>query len=318
MNQRDLLLAAVCDNPDEDTPRLVFADWLQENGDEDRAEFIRLQIRSAAVPEEEHTLAELGREEDLLSAHRDEWVDSVKAFESYRGDFYKFRRGFVECIAANGEALAEDGERLFALAPVRELYLNDTEEYGALAKCKWLLRLRALDLKGSGLSHHFDPAPLIGSPYLANLTALGLGGEDDNGHLDIHGIRALVASPHLGRLESLDLSGNWLNAEAFAHFLTAANLPALRTLNLRSVGIGDEGAVALAAVPWVSRMKVLDLAKNGIGDSGARALAAAPLASIENLDLRDKFILLPHNDSDSVSEETKQLLRERFGSRVRL
>ena len=44
MNERDALLRAVCENPDDDTPRLVFADWLQEHGEGDRAEFIRLQI----------------------------------------------------------------------------------------------------------------------------------------------------------------------------------------------------------------------------------------------------------------------------------
>jgi uncharacterized protein (TIGR02996 family) len=32
MTDRDALLAATLANPDEDTPRLVFADWLQENG----------------------------------------------------------------------------------------------------------------------------------------------------------------------------------------------------------------------------------------------------------------------------------------------
>ncbi len=47
MNERDALLHAVCDNPDDDVPRLVFADWLQEHGEEDRAGFIRMQIESA-------------------------------------------------------------------------------------------------------------------------------------------------------------------------------------------------------------------------------------------------------------------------------
>jgi uncharacterized protein (TIGR02996 family) len=40
-------LRAICEAPDDDAPRLVFADWLDETGDPDRAEFIRLQIRLA-------------------------------------------------------------------------------------------------------------------------------------------------------------------------------------------------------------------------------------------------------------------------------
>ena len=37
-------LRAICADPEDDTARLVYADWLDENGDPDRAEFIRVQI----------------------------------------------------------------------------------------------------------------------------------------------------------------------------------------------------------------------------------------------------------------------------------
>lgn len=42
MSDEDALLAAIVANPDDDTPRLVYADWLDENGRPERAEFIRL------------------------------------------------------------------------------------------------------------------------------------------------------------------------------------------------------------------------------------------------------------------------------------
>jgi uncharacterized protein (TIGR02996 family) len=45
------LLAAILANPDDDTVRLVYADYLQEHGDEDRAEFIRVQIELARGPD---------------------------------------------------------------------------------------------------------------------------------------------------------------------------------------------------------------------------------------------------------------------------
>ena len=38
-------LRTILASPEDDAPRLVYADWLDENGDPDRAEFIRLQIR---------------------------------------------------------------------------------------------------------------------------------------------------------------------------------------------------------------------------------------------------------------------------------
>lgn len=42
---RECLLHAVLANPDDDLPRLVFADWLNDNGEPERAEFIRIQCR---------------------------------------------------------------------------------------------------------------------------------------------------------------------------------------------------------------------------------------------------------------------------------
>lgn len=40
-------LAAICADPGDDTARLVYADWLQENGRDQRAEFIRVQVELA-------------------------------------------------------------------------------------------------------------------------------------------------------------------------------------------------------------------------------------------------------------------------------
>ena len=45
----DALFRAICELPGEDTPRLMYADWLQENGQPDRAEFIRLQCEAWAL-----------------------------------------------------------------------------------------------------------------------------------------------------------------------------------------------------------------------------------------------------------------------------
>ena len=54
------LLAAIRDNPDDDTPRLAYADWLQEHGQDDRAEFIRLQCAAARLCEAGHACDGLG------------------------------------------------------------------------------------------------------------------------------------------------------------------------------------------------------------------------------------------------------------------
>ena len=50
MTDRDALYRAILDYPDDDTPRLIFADVLDEEDDPDRAAFIRAQVALAAVP----------------------------------------------------------------------------------------------------------------------------------------------------------------------------------------------------------------------------------------------------------------------------
>lgn len=45
MTDRDALIAAVCDRPDDDTPRLAYADWLDDHGEGERAAFIRAEVK---------------------------------------------------------------------------------------------------------------------------------------------------------------------------------------------------------------------------------------------------------------------------------
>lgn len=42
-------LRVICEAPWDDMPRLIYADWLTENGHEERAEFIRVQVEIAAL-----------------------------------------------------------------------------------------------------------------------------------------------------------------------------------------------------------------------------------------------------------------------------
>ncbi len=94
MNERDALMRAICDNPDEDTPRLVFADWLQENGDQARAEFIRVQIDAVRErPRRRRTL--LARAAELLAEHRERWLAELPDEHGWVW-CEPFRRGFVE------------------------------------------------------------------------------------------------------------------------------------------------------------------------------------------------------------------------------
>src|SRR4051794_1321406 len=61
-------LAAIIDCPEDDTHRLVYADWLDDHGQPERAEFIRLQCRLACLSEEDPQREQLEkRERELLN-----------------------------------------------------------------------------------------------------------------------------------------------------------------------------------------------------------------------------------------------------------
>jgi uncharacterized protein (TIGR02996 family) len=99
MNEAEALLQAIAENPDEDTPRLVYADWLDEHGQPERAEFIRVQIEIASQDDDKTDEAKrLGhRENALLEAHRKEWTAHL---EPFNGDV-QFARGFPEFVHAH-------------------------------------------------------------------------------------------------------------------------------------------------------------------------------------------------------------------------
>jgi len=68
-------LRAILEAPDDDGPRLVYADWLEERGEEARAEFIRVQVELARTPDRINEPIELAADRlrgsefgDLLSA----------------------------------------------------------------------------------------------------------------------------------------------------------------------------------------------------------------------------------------------------------
>jgi uncharacterized protein (TIGR02996 family) len=59
MNHEQAFLQAICEAREDDTPRLVYADWLEENGKADLADFIRTQLRQAQIPEYERSWLEI-------------------------------------------------------------------------------------------------------------------------------------------------------------------------------------------------------------------------------------------------------------------
>lgn len=80
MSDRAAFVSAIAASPDDDLPRLVFADWLDENGDPARAEFIRLQITAHRESEQFPPIIDqqtLTRIRELFLANYREWLRPV-------------------------------------------------------------------------------------------------------------------------------------------------------------------------------------------------------------------------------------------------
>jgi uncharacterized protein (TIGR02996 family) len=211
MTDGEALFAAILAEPDEDTPRLVYADWLAENDEELRAEFIRVQVELARTP----TLALRAREAALLALHEEEWLAPLKVPGQPldRGAGALFRRGFVEVVWMPATSFLENARALFARAPVRELRVTRATlaEVRALMHSPRLARLRGLDLSDRRLGDAVVPELLRSqfTPALRVLRLRGCGITDE-------GARNLADLRFDWPLRELDVSHNAIGASVLA------------------------------------------------------------------------------------------------------
>src|SRR5579864_2131639 len=117
---QNAFLHTICAHPDDDAPRLVYADWLDERGDP-RGEFIRVQCELAGLREDDPKWTALKeREQTLLSQHHEKWL---KEIPEWAREDVEFHRGFVDSVAVGIRNLLEQGnvEALFATCPLQAL-----------------------------------------------------------------------------------------------------------------------------------------------------------------------------------------------------
>lgn len=149
MTEQDAFVRRICEQPGEDTHRLVYADWLDENGQPGRAEFVR--DTEGAWP-----FVYFLRDELLRTLPRESCVSGYG--RSYHGggppyfrfgvpggigctaDFL-FRRGFVDEIRLPLSAFTETVAReLFGRMPLTWVVLTCREPEAGLRWCSDRLR----------------------------------------------------------------------------------------------------------------------------------------------------------------------------------
>ena len=301
MSTEEGLLRAICAEPEDDTLRLIYADWLEERGDTHglaRAEFIRVQVALASMGEDDPRRSELeARERDLLTGHEESWV---APFRLFRPSSWGFARGFIEQMALPVEAFLTRASQLFESTPLVSVrLLHGVAVSGVpvqvLAGFPPLARLRGLDLAGWYMGNEGFLA-LMACPHLPRLRSLGLA---DNG-LVVRGATAIAEAlpPQAADLTELDLSINDVGddgAEVLSRLVALRNLTVLSLRQQEAAPYHDRihavGVTALADSPHLTELVALDLAHNAIGDAGLRALAGWPkLRQFRRLNLSDNGI----------------------------
>jgi uncharacterized protein (TIGR02996 family) len=145
------LLAAIHDDPCDDTSRLAYADWLEEHADSARAEFIRVQVELAAAGETgaRHVEQLRAREAKLLAKHKRKWLAPLyKAIPKKAHLSPAFRRGFIEQLDLPVKWLVEYGGAIVRACPaLHRLKVYRAAGWGArLATSPVLAQTRDLTL----------------------------------------------------------------------------------------------------------------------------------------------------------------------------
>lgn len=291
-------MEAIVAAPDDDAPRLVWAD--REGGE--RGELVVIQCRLArhdVTREERVRLA--ARETSLLENNTLAWAGVRHA---------TFRRGFVETVRLEVDALQAMVEELFVRHPllaglgVTRLTEDVNTYIGPEPAVSWAEaerklrdvlgrvppgRLRSLDVSSevrstgdwstSGSTHHFDAALLAvlrAAPTLRALHELVMVGTGV-------GPEHVPAIAELG-LHRLHLGGHQLGGDGVVQLLREASTIARLTMWGGTPCLCGDALEILLAAPEIARLKELELLCHDLAPADVERIAGcAALSNLERL-----------------------------------
>jgi uncharacterized protein (TIGR02996 family) len=244
--EEEKLVGEVIASPDDDAPRLVYADWLTEHGDS-RGEFIQLQCTLAKGdetrpgqphPDHQQMLTRVG---ELMKKYEREWLAPVRLY------FYAhtWSRGFLHWVKSNPKFFP-GAEKVFASHPIVRLTLEGMKKKSDLDA--------------------FGEMPFGQTVRWLNVSEQRIG--PDKVHV--------LLGERLSHIEWLMLWANPLGDEGAKALAEKSHLKNLKRLSFLSCGIGDEGVEALASSPILEGVERLNLRGNKLTNKGLEALIASP------------------------------------------
>ena len=305
MSDYDALVAAICEAPDEDTPRLALADWLEENGERERAEFIRAQIELARTPSWE----------PLAVAYRwrkPEWVSgkpfrcTLPPVDGFHVEWpeHAFRRGLGWRLNIRSLVSWDETEkRLLGRAPVGEVHLwsaatfDDWRRFAGSPLIRQLRTVRFVATPNEPLRVLRDTAAALGitdlyfdrssgagmSFVIEDLLASPLGHVVRGLHFHV-GYESLVdlieSVCHASKLERLSFNTMGLTGELLRLIIEPMRWN-LCELDVRGNPLGNDVWELVHSLP--ETLQTLGLADTGL--SGLPSQALTNLRNLRRLDL---------------------------------
>lgn len=264
----DDLRAAIADRPDDDTPRLAYADYVEDRGDPARGQFIRDQIRFADTPAWDPFAVNVRhfRKHDIWPGtdfppppipEAGPYVTWHPSEPTHRGFGYGLK---VESLYT----LLKVAPALFEREPVQHLDLpsGTLDEWRELAASPWFRKVRSV--RFTGLTTPIDPLrELAESPNAEGLRSVAFDRCDSPAMPEV--LRRMLRSSLGRRLTSLDLRLGEYPEEMVAAFEgDAAELPKLERLRWERMGCDYLLIQRLLASPANRNLASLDLSGNVI------------------------------------------------------
>ncbi|WP_439623863.1 TIGR02996 domain-containing protein [Gemmata sp.] len=335
MDERRALMGAIIENPDEDTPRLVFADWLQEHGDAHdraRAEFIRLQVEAARLPKGDKKRTKLeGSAKKLANEHHGAWLAPLAAFVHQISDDANwtddrshydglFERGLLkELIVEAAKFLQAKYQQVFpdALAAVgleTLSFYTPARRVGELPgspALRWVSRMECPAV-GDAAFEAFGT-----SPHLAHITAFEFG----EAKISDAGLKAFARTAGTARLRKFAVTTASPRESTKARFtaagvlalLSSPRLPALTALGVGAGAAERFGAAEFLADPRLSKLTELTF---GVRGPLADVIACPHLVNLRSLRLDVTAVTEADTDALLASPtfaKLTELLLDSFG-----